>query len=214
MGETLRVLVLRVNRTVWSLDCRMTATPRSTPRFVGSSAARAPNCCSSAAKGQNGDRWRGWPSELIRAAPRDAGGGGRVWAALARPPASRASSRRPAPGPRFPTCSGSLVEAPGSGPSERTSRPRFKPQCVLHGPSPGPAPRRRHTLCAKPGDSARPDRSSSTRVAAIAQLRRPPGAPCWPSGAAPRSAGRGRGSRAFGAPREPAEPRGSAVGPC
>lgn len=55
----LRVLVLRVNKTVWSLDCRMTATPRSTPRpFGGSSTPGALGCWSRAAKGQKGGRWR------------------------------------------------------------------------------------------------------------------------------------------------------------
>ena len=59
MGETLRVLVRRVNKTVWSLDCRMTATPRSTPRpFGGSSTPGALGCWSRAAKGQKGGRWQ------------------------------------------------------------------------------------------------------------------------------------------------------------
>lgn len=58
MGETLRVRVLRVNKTDWSLDCRRTATPRSTPRLLGSSAPGVLSCWSRAAKGQKGGRWR------------------------------------------------------------------------------------------------------------------------------------------------------------
>lgn len=80
---------------------------------------------------------------------------------------------RPFTPPRWallPTWSGSLAEAPGNGLSERRSCPRFRPQCVGHGPGPGPAPRRPHTLCAKLAGSGRPDRSSNTLAAAITWL--------------------------------------------
>lgn len=75
----------------------------------------------------------------------------------------------PPPRARLRTWSGSLAEAPGNGLSERTSCPRLRPQYVGHGPSPGPAPRRPHTLCAKLTDSGRPDRRS-TLAAAITRL--------------------------------------------
>lgn len=99
---------------------------------------------------------------------REGVGSGR-WA----PPAPR-PYLRPFPRPAAAlllTWSGSLAEAPGNGLAERRSCPRCRPQCVSHGPSSGPAPRRPHTLCAKLTDSGRPDRSSSTRAAAITWLR-------------------------------------------
>lgn len=211
MGETLRVRVLRVNKTDWSLDCRRTATPRSTPRLLGSSAPGVLSCWSRAAKGQKGGRWREgavrvkaselgqksgdsarWGRRLSRSdtctpglsrqLPPDPGLLLRFFTPAPLPPSWGPLLPR---GPLPPTWSGSLAEEPGNGPSERTSRPRFKPQCVGHGPSPGPAPRRPHTLWAKLGDSARPDKRSSTRAAAITPPwgwgRGPPGALCWSS---------------------------------
>lgn len=65
-----------------------------------------------------------------------------------------------------------LERKPGGGAlerPERTSCPRLRPQYVGHGPSPGPTPRRPHTLCAKLTDSGRPDRRS-TLAAAITRL--------------------------------------------
>lgn len=161
LGETRRVRVLRVNKTVRSLDCRTTTTPRSTLRFAGSSAPGGVGCWSRAAKGQKAGRWpEGATWVQVSAAGRPA---------RPRPHRQpRPPSPPPLPGPAEPpTWSGSLAVAPGKGSAERSSCPRRRPQCVGHGPRPARPPRRPHTLCAKPTDCGRPESSSSTRASAI-----------------------------------------------
>lgn len=152
--------VLRVNKTVWSLDCRMMATPRSTPRLVGSSVPGGLGCWSRAAKGQKGGRWwegatRVRASEAGRAFKNgDAArrGRGRVGAAgpapgfssrpQAAPAAARPARRGPAP---------DLERKPGRGAREWPVRQEelSRLPAAVRGPRPGPGPRAQeatHTL--------------------------------------------------------------------
>lgn len=154
--------VLRVIKTVWSLDCRMTATPRSTPRLVGSSVPGGLGCWSRAAKGQKGGRW--WEG-AARVRASEAGrafrngdtarrGRGRTGGGLARPrvcrPGPRCHRRPPAP-LRPPGPAPDLERKPGRGAGERPVREEeLSPRpAAVRGPRPGPGPRAQeatHTL--------------------------------------------------------------------
>lgn len=131
MGETLRVRVLRVNKTVWSLDCRTTATPRSTRRPVGSSAPGGAGCCSSAAKGQKAGRWREGAAWVQgSAAGRQAQPRRQLPPLPPRP--------HPFPAPQSPD----LEREPGRGAGEGLSREEQlpAPQAAVCGPRPAPRP--------------------------------------------------------------------------